>query len=64
MLENFIRSAKPPTISAGVMIAKVIWKLANTDSGMSPAIAPSVTPAKKLLPRPPQNALPSPKAML
>ena len=24
--ENFIRSAKAPTISAGVIIAKVIWK--------------------------------------
>ena len=25
--ENFMRSAKAPTISAGVMIAKVIWKV-------------------------------------
>ena len=24
--ENFMRSAKAPQISAGVMIAKVIWK--------------------------------------
>ena len=24
--ENFMRSAKAPAISAGVMIAKVIWK--------------------------------------
>ena len=24
--ENFMRSAKAPTISAGVIIAKVIWK--------------------------------------
>ena len=24
--QNFTRSAKPPTISAGVMQAKVIWK--------------------------------------
>src|SRR5262249_19044061 len=32
--ENFIRSANEPQISAGVMIAKVIWKHMNTDSGM------------------------------
>ena len=25
--ENFMRSAKAPTISAGVMMAKVIWKV-------------------------------------
>ena len=25
--ENFMRSAKAPTISAGVMIAKVIWNI-------------------------------------
>ena len=28
--ENFMRSAMPPTISAGVMIANVSWKHANT----------------------------------
>ena len=32
--ENFMRSAKAPQISAGVMIAKVIWKHMKTDSGM------------------------------
>ena len=26
MAENFMRSANEPAISAGVMIAKVIWK--------------------------------------
>ena len=26
MAENFMRSAKAPAISAGVMMAKVIWK--------------------------------------
>ena len=31
-----MRSAKAPTISAGVMMAKVIWKVMNTDSGMVP----------------------------
>jgi hypothetical protein len=33
--ENFIRSTKAPTISAGVMIANVIWNIMNTDSGMT-----------------------------
>ena len=37
MAENFIRSAKAPVISAGVMMAKVIWNIMNTDSGMVPA---------------------------
>ena len=30
---NFTRSAKAPTISAGVMQAKVIWKITKTYSG-------------------------------
>ncbi len=37
--ENFMRSAKAPTISAGVMMAKVIWKVMNTDSGIVAASA-------------------------
>jgi hypothetical protein len=28
MAENFMRSANAPAISAGVMIAKVIWNIA------------------------------------
>ena len=32
--ENFIRSAKAPAISAGVMMAKVIWNAEKTYSGM------------------------------
>ena len=32
--ENFMRSAKAPAMSAGVMMAKVIWNIAYTDSGM------------------------------
>src|SRR6516225_8190288 len=32
--ENFIRPAKDPQISAGVIIAKVIWKHIYTDSGI------------------------------
>ena len=30
-----MRSAKAPTTSAGVMMAKVIWNMTNTDSGSS-----------------------------
>ncbi len=36
MAENFIRSAKAPTMSAGVMMMKVIWKLSQTLSGIEP----------------------------
>ena len=32
--ENFMRSAKAPAISAGVMMAKVIWNIMKTNSGM------------------------------
>ena len=34
MAENFMRSAKAPAISAGVMIANVIWNIMYTVSGM------------------------------
>ncbi len=33
--ENFMRSAKAPTMRAGVMRAKVIWKQMKTNSGMT-----------------------------
>ena len=36
-------------MSAGVMMAKVIWKVMNTDSGMVPERASTVTPARKQL---------------
>ncbi|MNJ49928.1 hypothetical protein D3C77_451860 [compost metagenome] len=58
--ENFIRSAKAPTISAGVMIAKVIWKVMNTASGNNAAEEvrlAGVTPARKALDRPPTKEL-------
>ena len=45
MAENFMRSAKAPAISAGVMIAKVIWKQMNTVSGM--VLARSCTPSER-----------------
>lgn len=62
-----MRSAKPPTMSAGVMIAKVIWNIANTVSGIEPLTASCVTPARNALSRPPIQAFappPSPKARL
>jgi hypothetical protein len=42
-----------PTISAGVMMAKVIWKQKKSTSGIEPrAVSPS-TPMRKAFPRPP-----------
>ena len=52
--ENFMRSAKAPTISAGVMMAKVIWKVMNTDSGIVPERLSTVSPLRKSLSSPPQ----------
>ena len=37
MAPNFIRSAKAPTTSAGVMIANVIWNEIKTVSGRVPS---------------------------
>ena len=45
MAENFMRSAKAPEIRAGVMMAKVIWNIMNTVSGMVVATAKSVPAA-------------------
>ena len=67
MEENFMRSAKAPTIKAGVMTAKVIWKVMNTVSGIVPLIDSTVTPLKNSLPKPPTKpfrAPPSSKARL
>ena len=33
-VKNFARSAIAPEISAGVMIANISWKAANTSTGM------------------------------
>ncbi len=63
--ENFMRSAKAPTISAGVMIAKVSWNTENTVSGIDPLSDSTPTPAMNALPRPPTNPpMSSPKARL
>ncbi len=71
--ENFMRSANAPQISAGVMIAKVIWKTMNTVSGMVSAAAasrpsPSVNglsqpmPSRNRRERSPMTVPPLPKA--
>ena len=44
MAENFMRSAKAPAISPGVMIANVIWNIMNTVSGMVVAVSLPSTP--------------------
>jgi hypothetical protein len=41
---NFILSANAPTTNAGVMIAKVIWKVINTVSGSVPDYESLSTP--------------------
>ncbi|MNN84823.1 hypothetical protein D3C81_2020290 [compost metagenome] len=57
MAENFMRSAKAPTISAGVMMAKVIWKVMNTLSGKAATRLSTPTPLRKALFRPPTKEL-------
>ena len=51
---NFILSANAPTISAGVMIANVIWNVMKTVSGMVPLRESTVTPDRNILSSPPQ----------
>ena len=62
--ENFIRSANAPTMSAGVMMAKVSWNIWNTDSGMVPSTVSTLTFDSSTLPMPTKalSAPPSPKA--
>ncbi len=58
--ENFMRSAKAPTINAGVMMANVIWKVMNTASGNSAAAEvrfEGVTPVRNALENPPTKEL-------
>ena len=50
---NFMRSAKAPAISAGVMIAKLIWKVTNTPSGMPSTRLSLVMPLSIRCDRPP-----------
>ncbi len=67
---NLMRSAKAPTISAGVMHAKVSWKMKNTYSGMytpllKVAASESVAnPCMNSRSKPPMKALPVVNARL
>ncbi len=54
-----MRSANAPVISAGVMIAKVIWKVMNTLSGIVPLSASVVMPLRNSRDRSPRYG-PSP----
>ena len=57
-----MRSAKAPTIRAGVMAAKVSWKAMKVNSGMATplvkvsAVESVVTPARNALEKPPMKA--------
>ena len=73
--ENFIRSAKPPTIRQQVIAAKVAWKARYSNSGSTtpllkvPAVAKvpfigSKMPCMKSRLVPPMKALPSVNAKL
>jgi len=61
-----MRSAKAPTISAGVIAANVIWKAMKRYSGRTTpsvkvaAVVSVVTPARNSLPKPPQKGLVEP----
>ncbi len=46
------------------MMAKVIWKAKNSDSGMPPLRVSRPTPASMARPKSPMKALPSLKARL
>ena len=65
--ENFMRSAIAPQISAGVMIANVIWKHMNTDSGIVGAALATesvLMPISSMREKPPIKFVPSVKAKL
>ena len=53
--ENFMRSANAPTISAGVMIANVIWNAKNSGSGIVPEIESTPTPRRNAFSSVPTN---------
>jgi hypothetical protein len=59
MAENFILSAKAPTTRAGVIMAKVIWNITNTVSGIVPERVSLPIPERKAALRSPTKA-PSP----
>ncbi len=49
-----MRSTYAPTISAGVIIANVIWKAKNNISGSVPLKDSVLIPERKAFPSPPQ----------
>ena len=57
--ENFIRSAMAPEISAGVMMANIIWNAMNRMCGIvDPSCGSRPTPFKKANSKPPMNPPP------
>ena len=56
---NFMRSTNEPTMSAGVMMAKVIWKKAKRASGMVSHMDALVIPAMNAWSRLPMRELPA-----
>ena len=63
---NFMRSTKAPITSAGVMMAKVIWKAQKRVSGIFvfEARLSLTPPPSRTFDRPPKNWFPSLKATL
>ena len=62
--EKRIRSANPPTMSAGVIMAKPSWNSAKLISGTVPWRVSAVIPRKRTLLKSPMNRFPSPNAKL
>ena len=62
--ENFTRSANAPTMSAGVIAAKVSWNATKASSGITTplekvaATASAFTPDRNIFENPPKKALP------
>ena len=52
---NFMRSTMAPIMSAGVIMANVIWYKTQSASGIVPATEDMETPAKPTLSRPPMK---------
>ena len=59
---NRVRSANPPMISAGVMIANVSWNIENTVSGIAPLTESTSTPLCHSFDNPPTSPLPESNA--
>ena len=64
MAAKRMRSAKAPTINAGVMMAKVIWNAKKRISGIVPDNTSASIPMRNALSSPPTKAVPSAKDRL